>query len=187
MAYLLSISFILFQELLQSIPSHLEKGNKYLETFTKWKGIERLVCHGNKLGTSRMLVSIHPSIHAHNPSLNKYLSSWLSMQPLCYMQGIMKVQQGSQKVKVTQSCPTLCDPMDCTVHGILQARILEWVAFPFSRGPSQPRDQTQVSHIAGRFSTSWVTREAQKGESEGTHAMNCCLCLSALSDLGGLR
>ena len=51
------------------------------------------------------------------------------------------------KVKVTQSCLTLCDPMDYTVHGILQARILEWVAFPFSRGSSQPRDQTQVSHI----------------------------------------
>ena len=52
-------------------------------------------------------------------------------------------------VKVAQSCPTLCDPMDYTVHGILQARILEWVAFPFSRGSSQPRDRTQVSHIAG--------------------------------------
>ena len=38
------------------------------------------------------------------------------------------------KVKATQSCPTLCDPMDYTVHGILQARILEWAAFPFSRG-----------------------------------------------------
>ena len=44
------------------------------------------------------------------------------------------------KVKVTQSCLTLCDPMNYTVHGILQARILEWVAFPFSRGSSQPRD-----------------------------------------------
>ena len=44
------------------------------------------------------------------------------------------------KVKVTQWCPTLCDPMDYTVHGILQARILEWVAFPFSTGSSQPRD-----------------------------------------------
>ena len=54
-----------------------------------------------------------------------------------------------------------CDPMDYTVHGILQARILEWVAFPFSRASPQPRDQTQVSHIAGRFFTSWVTREAQ--------------------------
>ena len=66
------------------------------------------------------------------------------------------------KVKVTQSYPTLCDPMDYTVHGILQARIMEWVALPFSRGPSQPRDQTQVSCIAGRFFTSWATREAQE-------------------------
>ena len=44
------------------------------------------------------------------------------------------------KVKVVQPCLTLCDPMDCTVHEILQARILEWVAFPFSRGSSQSRD-----------------------------------------------
>ena len=49
------------------------------------------------------------------------------------------------KVKVTQSCPTLCDPMDYIVHGILQARILEWVAFPFSRGSSQPRDRAFIS------------------------------------------
>ena len=55
---------------------------------------------------------------------------------------------------VAQLCPTLCDPMDYTVHGILQARILEWVAIPFSRGTSQPRDQTQVSCTAGRFFTS---------------------------------
>ena len=48
---------------------------------------------------------------------------------------------------------TVCDPLDL-VHGILQARILEWVAFPFSRGSSQPRDQTQASHIAGGFNTS---------------------------------
>ena len=57
-------------------------------------------------------------------------------------------------MKVAQSCPTLCDPMDYRVHGILQARTLEWVAFPFSRGSSQSRDRTQVSHIAGRFFTS---------------------------------
>ena len=50
--------------------------------------------------------------------------------------------------------------MDYTVHGILQARILEWVAVPFSRGSSQPRDWTQVSLIAGGFFTSWATREA---------------------------
>ena len=54
-------------------------------------------------------------------------------------------------MKVTQSCPTLCDPTDYRVHGILQARILEWVAFPFSRGSSQLRDRTQVSCIAGIF------------------------------------
>ena len=57
-------------------------------------------------------------------------------------------------VKVTQSCLTLCDPMDYTVLGILQARILEWVAFAFSRGFSQPRDRTQISCIAGGFFTS---------------------------------
>ena len=49
-----------------------------------------------------------------------------------------------------------------TVHGILQARVLEWVAFSFSRGSSQLRDQTQVSRIAGRVFTSWATREAQE-------------------------
>ena len=65
-------------------------------------------------------------------------------------------------VKVTQSCPTLCDSMDNTVHGILQARILEWVAVPVSRGSSQPRDQTQVSCIAGEFFMSSATREAQE-------------------------
>ena len=59
-------------------------------------------------------------------------------------------------------CQTLCDPMDYTVHGILQAKIQEWVAFLFSRRSSQPRDQTQVSHIAGGFFTSWATREAQE-------------------------
>ena len=57
---------------------------------------------------------------------------------------------------VAQSCLTLCDPMGCSlpafhssVHGILQTRILQWVAMPFSRGSSQPRDRTQVSRVAG--------------------------------------
>ena len=52
-------------------------------------------------------------------------------------------------MEVAQLCLTLCVPLDYTVYGILQARILEGVAVPFSRGSSQPRDQTQVSHIAG--------------------------------------
>ena len=65
------------------------------------------------------------------------------------------------KVLVTQSCPTLWDPMDCSqpdcsVHGILQARILQWVAIPFSRGSSQPRDRTRVSFTAGSFFTNWA-------------------------------
>ena len=59
----------------------------------------------------------------------------------------------SPKVKVAQLCLTLCDPMDCAVLGILQTRILEWVAFPFSRGSSQPKDGTQVSHFADGFFT----------------------------------
>ena len=72
----------------------------------------------------------------------------------------------SVSVLVTQSCLTVCSPMDynppgSSVHGILQVRILEWVAFPFSRGPSLPRDGTRVSRIAGIFFTIWATREAQ--------------------------
>ena len=65
-------------------------------------------------------------------------------------------------VKVTQSCATLCDLMDYTVHGFLQARILEWVAVPFSKASSQPRDWAQVSCIAGRFFFNWAIREAHK-------------------------
>ena len=66
---------------------------------------------------------------------------------------------------VTQSCPTLCNPVDCgppgsAVHGILQARILEWVASSLSRISSWPRNRTRVSIIAGRFFTIWATREA---------------------------
>ena len=69
---------------------------------------------------------------------------------------------GKWKWEVAQLCPTLCNPMDYTVHGILQARILDWVAFPFSRGSSQPRDWALVSRIAGKFFTSWATSEAQE-------------------------
>ena len=66
--------------------------------------------------------------------------------------------------ELAQSCPTLCDsghcsPQGSSVHGILQARILEWVAISFSRGSSQPRDWTQVSCIAGRPFNLWATRE----------------------------
>ena len=68
-------------------------------------------------------------------------------------------------VLVAQSCLTLCHPMDCglpssSVHGILQARILKWIAIPFSKGYSWPRDRIHVSYIAGRFFTIWATGEA---------------------------
>ena len=68
------------------------------------------------------------------------------------------------EMKFAQSCPTLCDPMDCSppgcfIRGILW-RMLEWVAMPFSMGSSQPRDQTQVSETAGRFFTIWAAQKA---------------------------
>ena len=75
----------------------------------------------------------------------------------CWLYWSLKV-----KVKVSQMCLTLCDPMDYTVHGTLQDKILEWGFFPFSWGSSQPRDRTQVSDIAGGFFISWVTRGAQE-------------------------
>ena len=70
------------------------------------------------------------------------------------------------KTEVAHSCPTLRNRMDCnlpgsSVHGIFQARLLEWGAISFSRGSSWPRDQIQVSCIAGRRFTLWATREAQ--------------------------
>ena len=77
-------------------------------------------------------------------------------EPGATVHGVAKV--GHSEVKAAQSCPTLCDPMDCSlpgssVLGILQARLLGWVAVPFSRGSSQPRDRTQVSRIADGFFT----------------------------------
>ena len=85
------------------------------------------------------------------------LFCWLSLHILhlyFYLFVFLSFHFLKVKVKDTQSCLTLCDPMDYRVHGILQARILEWVAFPFSKGSSQPRDGTQVSRIAGGFFTS---------------------------------
>ena len=76
------------------------------------------------------------------------------------------------EVKISLLCPTICDPIDYTIHEILQARILEWVAFPFSRASSKLRDWTQVSCIAGRFFISWATRDS----CYGLNAMKLRLC-----------
>ena len=84
--------------------------------------------------------------------------------------------------EVTQSCPTLCDPVDCSppgssLHGILQARTLEWVSIFFSMGSSQPRDGTRVFHISGRRFNLWATREALvKNRKKNSKHIPCSLC-----------
>ena len=87
------------------------------------------------------------------------LRAWREVGPvICF-----SILLGQNRVsEVAQSCPTLCDPMDCslsgsTVHGIFQARVLEWIAISFSRGSSQPRNRTRVSRIAGRRFTVWAS------------------------------
>ena len=69
---------------------------------------------------------------------------------------VIKSPAAAAAAKSLQSCPTLCDPMDCSspgssVHRILQARILEWIAIPFSRGSCQPRDGTHIFCIGRRI------------------------------------
>ena len=85
----------------------------------------------------------------HLPNLHLKLTSPYSNVPL----QILHLSCIESEVKVAQSCPTL------QFHGILQARILEWVTFPFSKGSSQPSNPTQVSRIASRFFTNWAIRE----------------------------
>ena len=106
--------------------------------------------------------------------------------------------QLSEKRKWKSLSPTLCNPLDYTVHGILQARILEWVAFPSSRGSSQPRDWTQISRIAGEFFTSWVIREdlpqfsktelrVGRGEGRRARESSFILCKGWWGDGSGAR
>ena len=97
------------------------------------------------------------------------LRRWTNLEPIIQSEVSQKERyKYCMKVKseseVAQSCPTLFDPMDCSlpgssIHGIFQARVLEWAAISFSRRSSQPRDWTQVSHIVGRRFTVWATRE----------------------------
>ena len=91
----------------------------------------------------------------------KKIRVWMA-EPL----GIQELRGWDEKMLVSQLCPTLWDPIDCSlpgssVCGILQAKILEWAAIPFSRGSSQPRDQSLVSCIAGRFFTE-IRRNTQR-------------------------
>ena len=99
----------------------------------------------------------HAAVHGVAKS-----QTWLSYWSDWKMKG--------KESEIAQLCPTLCDPVDCrpsgsSVHGISQARILEWVAISFSRGSSWPMDRTRVSCIAGRHFNLWATRK-----------MDCVLC-----------
>ena len=91
-----------------------------------------------------------------------WIPSWCSMMGLNLMKPnyLPKVKWKSLSLSLTLWDPMDCSPPVSSFHGILQARILEWVDIPFSRGPSRFRDQTCVSCIAGRFCTIWATREA---------------------------
>ena len=115
-------------------------------------GVGGMAWLGGCVGMKRLRVDAHSSSLPWRQNW-RILTFFFSPLPQFYWE---------VKVKVAQLCPTLCDPIDYTVHGILPARILEWAAVPFSTGSSQPRDRTQVSCIAGRFFTSWATREAQE-------------------------
>ena len=92
---------------------------------------------------------------------------------------LLQCRKVKSEREVTQSCPTLRDPMDCSlpgssVHGIFQARILERFAIPFSRGSSQPKDQNQVSCIAGIFFTIRATREAFSLAAAAAKSLQSC-------------
>ena len=83
----------------------------------------------------------------------------------------------AEENEAAQSCLTLCNPMDCSLpgsslHGILQARVLEWVAISFSRGSSRPSDRTWVSCIPGRCFNLWATREAQRQRNQRSNCQH---------------
>ena len=96
------------------------------------------------------------SLHASSRSAQTVCSSFAGA-----LSGHIGYEKWSGESEVAQLCPTLCDPMDCSlsgssVHGIFQARLLEWIATSFSRGSSQPRNRTRVSRITGRRFTVWA-------------------------------
>ena len=116
-------------------------------------------------------LTFHPCWH----KWQYFIILWLMNSPLYIYTTVSIHSSMNGHSEVTQSCPTLCDPMECSppgssVHGIHQTRILEWVAISFSRGSSQPRDGTQVSYIAGRCFNLWakIKWNAHKSELKGS-------------------
>ena len=109
----------------------------------------------------------HSTIHKVAKS-QKWLSDWTELNWTeviqLYIYSFLVSLFICYHAKLLQSCPTLYDPMDCSlpgssVHGIFLAIFLEWITISFSRGSSRPRDRTQVSHIVDRRFTVWATRE----------------------------
>ena len=127
-----------------------------------------------------------PSLFSWAPKSLQMLTASMKVKDTC------SLEEKWKKWKLLSL--TLWDPTNYTVHGILQARILEWVAFPSSRGSFQPRDQTQVSRVAGGFFTSWVARVAEGWLSSlelgtltrcsitGTESISPCYLLQQRSD-----
>ena len=129
-------------------------------------------------------------------TLGAWFSSWYqvlirvtscSSVPRAVLILVLKSQVG----EVTQSCPTLCDPVDfslpsSSVHWILQARMLEWVAISFSRGSSQPRDRTRVSLTGGRHFNFWATREVGKTQMIDHPSTGRCPIWGIWDDISGV-
>ena len=138
-----STKFVVVYISLKQILRRSEYCWSYFDNCFHWKAWRTINCHS--CGTKEM--SFHFEM--------QLISGW----------GFIKnIRNGKVKVKLL-SRVWLCDPMDYSltgfsIHGIFQARVLEWVVISFSRGSSWPRDWTQVSHIAGRCFTLWATREA---------------------------
>ena len=107
------------------------------------------------------------TLHMYPPVYKQALGDQSPERVTLFNQEIVDNEPKSEsESEVAQSCPTLCDPMDCSLpvssfHGIFQATVLEWVAISFSRASSRPRDPTRMSHIVGRRFTVWATREVR--------------------------
>ena len=132
-----------------------------VKMFILWKAIYRL-----NVIPIQIPISFSPEI---DQIIVKGLKRYDKMLDIIHHQGkairTTILSYTCQNESESESCSVVSDsldPMDCRVHVILQARILEWVAVSFSRGSSQTKDWTQVPHTAGRFFTSWATGEAQE-------------------------
>ena len=135
------------------------------------EGREHSPTHQQKIGLKIYWAWPHPS-EQDSVSLTVSLYHQEASIRLLYFPSEGRQNENAKHRKliklIAQLCLTFCDPLDCSppgssVHGILQARILEWVAISFSRGSSRPRDRTWVSCITGRCFTLWASTEAQHG------------------------